>query len=319
MISPVADRPVQRMVSRSVVWDDRMDEVSVLSWPVCVPLIRMYVVNAALTHEIRACSLYPAGAGDLKGGSVDSQRRDHRRTVIWDPGIADSRVLSVCYDCLCLMTLFWAVMSLVHHWAEWSVWTGTNAWYCRTIASTGKNVIYHVYIHPVFVLMLNRDRNISPRRCACMRGTSVGVLSAGRISLMLSGCFAFGGGLVDCSDWPRVYCAVHFSPGGVWIGYIRQELWDRSLTDAASVTGSLVSSALFDCLDIYCAAGFTSCRTFCSTDCGLLAGFGLSLRQVSEYWTMATNGAALVENRAGITFGVTHIWTCFNGTFDLVQ
>ena len=39
-------------------------------------------------------------------------------------------------------------------------------------------------------------------------------------------------------------------------------------------------------------------------DCVLLAGFGLSFRRVSECWTMATDGAALVENRAGITFGV---------------
>ena len=126
---------------------------------------------------------------------------------------------------------------------------------------------------PGFVPILNRDRNISTRRCACMHGTSLGVFSTGRISLMLSGCFAFGGGSVDCSDWPRVYCAecaVDFSPGEVWIGYIS-------------------------------AAGFTSCWTFCSTDCVLLAGFGLSLRRVSECWT---NGAALVENRAGITFGV---------------
>ena len=36
----------------------------------------------------------------------------------------------------------------------------------------------------------------------------------------------------------------------------------------------------------------------------MLAGFGLSLRRVGKYWTMATEGAALVENRAGITFGV---------------
>ena len=70
------------------------------------------------------------------------------------------------------------------------------------------------------------------------------------------------------------------------------------------VTGSLVFSALFGCLDVYCAAGFTSCWTFCSTKCVLLAGSGLSLRLISECWTMATEGAALVENRAGITFGV---------------
>ena len=36
----------------------------------------------------------------------------------------------------------------------------------------------------------------------------------------------------------------------------------------------------------------------------LLAGFGLSLRRVREYWTLATDGVALVEDRAGITFGV---------------
>ena len=32
VIPPVADRPVQRTVNRSVSWDDRMDKVSVLSW-----------------------------------------------------------------------------------------------------------------------------------------------------------------------------------------------------------------------------------------------------------------------------------------------
>ena len=99
-------------------------------------------------------------------------------------------------------------------------------------------------------------------------------------------------------------CAVDFSPGGVWIGYIRPVLWDRSLIDAAPVTGSLVSSALFDCLDVYCAAGFTSCLTFCRTDCVLLAGFVLSLQRVGECGTMTTNGVALAEDRVGITFGV---------------
>ena len=187
----------------------------------------------------------------------------------------------------------------------------------------GKNDIDHGYIHPVdrlcghsteikvpgFVLILNRDRNISTQRCACMRRTSLGVFSAGRISLTLSGCCACVGGSMDCSDWLCADCTVDFSAGGVWIGYIRPVLWDRSLIDAAPVTGSLVSSALFDCLlfdclDVYCTTRFTSCWTFCSTDCVLLAGFGLFLRRVGECWTMATNGVALAEDRAGITFGV---------------
>ena len=100
--------------------------------------------------------------------------------------------------------------------------------------------------------------------------------------------------------------AVDFSHEGVRIGYIRGALCDRSSTNAAPVTGSLDFSR-FDCLDVYCAncaAEFASCLIFCCANCVLLAGFGSSFRRVSEYWTMATEGAALVENRAGITFGV---------------
>ena len=70
------------------------------------------------------------------------------------------------------------------------------------------------------------------------------------------------------------------------------------------MTGSLVFSALLDCLDVYCAAEFASCQLFCDMDCVWLAGFGLSFRRVSVCWTMATEGVALEENRAGITFGV---------------
>ena len=82
MIPPVTDRHVQRTVSRSVGWG---------------------------TYSVRLCLLYPDGTEDLhvlRGRSVDSQRLDHWHTVSWDPGIADSRALSVCYDCLCLMALF---------------------------------------------------------------------------------------------------------------------------------------------------------------------------------------------------------------------
>ena len=168
VIPPVADRPVRRTINRSVSWNNRMDKVSVLSWQVCDPPIRIDVGNAALTHNT-------AGTGDLKGGSVDGRRLDHWRTVVWDPGIVGLRALSVCYDCLCLMALFRSVMSLVHHWAEWSVWTGTDAGYCRTIAWEGR---YLPRLHPpcvvdrlcgystkikvpVFVPMFDRDWDIS--------------------------------------------------------------------------------------------------------------------------------------------------------------
>ena len=253
VIPPVADRPVRRIINRLVSRNNRMDEVSVLSWPGCDPLIRIDVANAALSHVGRVCLLYPAGTRCLKGGSVaialDGRRLDHWRTVAWDPGIVGSRALSACYDCLCLMALFRAVMSLVHHWAEWSVWTGIEAGYCRTITWEER---YLPCSHPpcvvdrlcgrtwqikgpVFIIMLDKDGDNSPLRCACLRGT-LGVLSAGRIPLMVIGWIACGGGLVDCSDWTLVDCAVDFSPGGVWISYIRDELWDRSSTDAAPVS-----------------------------------------------------------------------------------
>ena len=153
------------------------------------------------------------------------------------------------------------------------------------------------------VVMTHRDANNSPQRCACTRRTSMGVLSAGRFPIMVIGQFDCGGGPVDGSDWTLARGAVYFLPGGVRIGYIRRALWERSLTDAAPVTGSLVFSALLVRLDVHCAAEFATCRLFCGTDCVWLAGFGLSFWRVGVYWTMATEGAALVENRAGITFG----------------
>ena len=112
------------------------------------------------------------------------------------------------------------------------------------------------------------------------------------------------GGSASCADWPCLDCAVDFSPGGVWIGYIRTGQEDGSLIDAAPVTGSLVSSTLFSFRDVYCTAGFSSYWTFCDTDCVLLAGCQVFLRRIIERWTMAANGASVVEDRAGITFGV---------------
>ena len=99
-------------------------------------------------------------------------------------------------------------------------------------------------------------------------------------------------------------CAVIFSPGGVRIGYIRRAMCGRSSTDSTPMTGSLVFFAPLDCLDVYCAAECASCWLFCGTDCVCLANCGIFIWQVGLYWIMAMEGAALVEDRAGITFGV---------------
>ena len=141
VIPPVVNRPVRQIINRMVGRDNRMDEVSVLSWPICDPPIHIGDEDADLSHGERVCLLYPAGVRRMNNGTVaialDGQRLDQWRTVVWDPGIVGSQALSVCYDCLCLMALFRAVMSLVHDWAEWSVWTGTVSGYCRTITWEG--------------------------------------------------------------------------------------------------------------------------------------------------------------------------------------
>ena len=132
----------------------------------------------------------------------------------------DSRTLSVCYDCLCLMVLFRTVMSLARYWAVEIVWTGPDEGSCRSMAWEER---YLPWLYPPCVVdrLCGYMTEInSTRRCACVRGASLGVFSAGRISHKLIGCSACVGGLVDCSDWPRSNCAVDFSPGGVGIGYI---------------------------------------------------------------------------------------------------
>ena len=151
---------------------------------------------------------------------------------------------------------------------------------------------------------IHGDRNNSARQCACVCDALLGVFSAGRTSLTLTGCSVCVGGSVDCSDWPRTDCAVDFSPGEVGIGYIKPNLWKDSLIDAAPVTGSLVYSALSDSLIVFCTAGFSSDWTFCSMDVVLLSGFVLYIRRVGDWRNMAADGAALAEVRAGVTFGV---------------
>ena len=100
---------------------------------------------------------------------------------------------------------------------------------------------------------------------------------------------------VGCSDWLK-WCAVIFvSAGGVWIGYIRCAFWGGSSTDFAPVTGSLVFFAPLYCLNDYCAAECASGWLFCGTDC---------VRLLVVKYSKTMEGAALVEDHAGITFGV---------------
>ena len=83
---------------------------------------------------------------------------------------------------------------------------------------------------------------------------------------------------------------------------MRSALWGGSSTDAAPMTGSLVSFTPLDCLNDYCAAECASGWLFCGTDCVCFAHCEIFIWGVGLYWTKTMEGAALVC--AGITFGV---------------
>ena len=85
-------------------------------------------------YSVRLCLLEPSGVEDVmerREEYVDIRGLNHRHTVRWDPGVVDSRVLMVCYDCLCLISLFRTVMSLSYDWDEVFVWTGHDEGYGR--------------------------------------------------------------------------------------------------------------------------------------------------------------------------------------------
>ena len=70
------------------------------------------------------------------------------------------------------------------------------------------------------------------------------------------------------------------------------------------MTGSLVSVTPLDCLNDSCTAECASEWLFCGTTCVYFVHDGILIWEVGLYWTRTMDGAALVEDRAGITFGV---------------
>ena len=153
-------------------------------------------------------------------------------------------------------------------------------------------------------LVLPETMYTSARRCVCTRVTPPGAFSAGRISLTLIGHRAYVGGSVGCADWSGMDGAVDISPGGFWIDYIRPGLEDGQSIVTAPVTGSLVSSTLFSCRDVYYTARSGLILTFCGKDWVLPAGYKVLLQKISERWTMDVDGLSVVDNHAGVTFGV---------------
>ena len=233
LVPPVIDQGVQRPQDELVSQDKRMDEVLVPTWPICDTLIHHDMSDNGLSPGDMKwfCLFYSTDAGSVANGSMarvlGGQGLDHWRGVVWDPGTVGQQCLHMCYDCPCFMALFRAVMLSVHDWAEWYVWTRTESGCCRTITW---ELGYLRSFHPpcdvdrlchqmarqikgsVVVIMTDGNDNNSLQWCACVCVTSLGVLSAGRVPLMVIGRIGCGGGPAGCSDWLRVCGAIVTSP-----------------------------------------------------------------------------------------------------------
>ena len=196
-----------------------MEDDGYLAWDVCCT---GFSINAhgyigyvdGDMYFARLCLLGRSGVENIRKRNeeyVDVRRLNHRHTVSWDPGIADSRALAVCYDCLCLISLFRTVMPLSYDWDEVFGWIGHDEGYDRSPAGAllylprclysplvmDRMTQYLTEIKvPGWSLVLSKTMYTGARRCVCTCGTPPGVFSAGRISLALIGHRASVGGSV---------------------------------------------------------------------------------------------------------------------------
>ena len=105
------------------------------------------------------------------------------------------------------------------------------------------------------------------------------------------------------ADWSVEY-SVGLSPvGDIRIGYLRDPVDRRQSTDTAPLTELLVFYTLLHLYD-YCAAGSALSWTFCDTVKKDISVKELSLRGSVFPVKHMMEGAALVDDRSGVTFDV---------------
>ena len=125
MFPPDSDVVRQAVTIKDNIYN--MEDVRHPAWDVCFTGLAIdthgYVDGDI--HIARVCLIGRSGVENIMERNEqfgDVRRLNHRHTVIWDPGVADSRPLAVCYDCLCLISLFRTVMSLSYDWDEVFGW-----------------------------------------------------------------------------------------------------------------------------------------------------------------------------------------------------
>ena len=226
---------------------------------------------------------------------------------------------AVCYDCMCLMSLIWTMTSLSYDGYGTVNRTGHDGGYdcspagilgclawclCLPWVMDGMTQFLTKINRPYSDIMLSKTMYGGSRRGVCTSDTPPEACSAAGFSFALIGRRASVGCSVGLAVWPLVLGAVDKPPGGVWIDFIRQALEDSQSIVAAPVTGSLVSPTLFSCRNAICSDRSSIYCIVCGTDWVLPAGYQVLLPEYFECGTMDADGFSIVDNRAGVTFGV---------------
>ena len=142
------------------------------------------------------------------------------------------------------------------------------------------------------------------RRGVWISDTPPATLTVKGFSSILIGRRASVGGSEGRTDWPCALGVVDNPPGGVWIDFIRRTVGDSQSIVAVPVTGSLVSPTLFSRRDADFSHRYSRYCINCDTDWILPAIYQVLLLKQTAGGTMDVDGFSIVDNRAGVTFGV---------------
>ena len=243
----------------------------------------------------------------------------HKRTNYWHVDDMDYPSPAVCYDWRRVMSLIWPMMFLSHDGDGTVNGTGHDGVYdcspagilgclprclCLPWAIDGMTQHLTKINRPGSDMKLGKTMYSGVRRGVCTSDTPPEDCSVAGCSLALIDRRASVGGSVGPADWPHVLGAVDKPPGRVWIGFIRQALEDSKSIVFVPVIGPLISPTVFSCRD----ADFTDRSSrywiICDKDWVLPAGYQVLLQNYAKYWTKDADGFSIVDNRAGVTFGV---------------
>ena len=160
------------------------------------------------------------------------------------------------------------------------------------------------WILPDSDILVRRTMDDSGRRGVWISDTPPATLTVQGFYLALIGCRASVGSSEGLADWPCMLGAVDNPPGGVWIDFIRRTVGDSQSIVVVPVTGSLVSPTLFSRRDADFSYRYSRFCVNCDMDWILPVGYRVLLLKHAAGGAMDADGFSIVDNRAGVTFGV---------------